>query len=141
MTQLFQTLWQLVQVLFDLAIELLALGLHWSLLLFWVAWWLLAVNWKRGWSNLAHGAWMPLVLIVVMAAYVWSQIVPSDCGCLGFTTVPNFYWQLGATSLLTAVALICGWLQDVLGWTPPELNLNPPAEAHGHDHGHGHGHH
>jgi hypothetical protein len=35
------------------------------------------------------------------------------------------------------LTLFCGWLQGVLGWTPPEIELEPPAAPVGHhDHGH-----
>jgi hypothetical protein len=79
---------------------------------------------------------VPLVLILVVSALVWSQLAPSDCSCLGFITVPNFWWQLGGVGLLAAVTLFCGWLQGVFGWTPAEVELEPPMPA-----GHGHGHH
>jgi hypothetical protein len=49
-------------------------------------------------------------------------------------TIPNFWWQLGGVGLLVGTALFCGWLQGVLGWTPEEIDLEPPvhAAAHGH---------
>ena len=102
----------------------------------WCAWWLWAVNWKRAWPVLAQGAWAPVVLLSVVAALAWSRIAPSPCNCLGFVTVPNFWWQLGSVSTLTAIALFCGWLQGYFGWTPQESNLEPPpiAHEHGHDH-------
>ena len=64
-----------------------------------------------------------------MAALAWSQMVQADCKCLGFLTVPNFWWQLGELALLAAVALFCGWLQGLLGWTPAEIDLEPPVTA------------
>jgi len=41
-------------------------------------------------------------------------------------------------TLLAGTALICGWLQTVLKWTPGEIHFDPPAHGHGHDHGHAH---
>ena len=38
--------------------------------------------------------------------------------------------------LLAALTLLCGWLQGLLGWTPAEVNLEPPVAV---EHGHGHG--
>jgi hypothetical protein len=134
--ELWQTLGQLGIVLLKLVVELLALGMHWSLLIAWIAWWLWGVNWKRTWPALASGGWAPVVLICVTAALVWSQAAPSASDSLGFVTVPNFWWQLGAVGLLAAVALFCGWLQGVFGWTPIELDLEPPAPAAAHHHGH-----
>lgn len=104
----------------------------------WLAWWVWGVNWTRARDFLAHGAWVPLVLLVVLSALVWAQIAPGDCDCLGFVTLKNFWWQLWAVGLLTATALFCGWLQGVLHWQPAEVSLEPPALDHGHGHGHGH---
>jgi len=106
-----------------------------ALLILWVAWWLWAVNWKKAWAVLAEGGWAPLILLMLMVALVWSRLAPSSCSCLGFVSVPNFWWQLGEVGLFVAVALFCGWLQGYYGWTPAEINLEPPAPAD-HDHAH-----
>jgi hypothetical protein len=102
-----------------------------------VTWCLWGVNWRRGWPVLAAGGWVPLVLIAVMAAYVWAQAWPTAVIVLGLFTVPNVVWQVGAVAIMVGIALFCGWLQGRLGWTPPEVDFNPPG--HG-DHGHGHEH-
>ncbi len=135
-----QSLYQLGVDFFHLGVGLLALGLHWSLLIAWVAWWLWGVNWPQAWKALGQGAWAPLVLIMIVAALVWSRIAPGACSCLGFITVPNFWWQLGGIGLLAAVTLFCGWLQGLWGWAPAEIDLEPPAAAHHHGHKHGHHH-
>ncbi len=132
----FQSLWQIVLNVGELAVQLLLLAMHWSLLIAWVAWWLLGVNWTRVWPALARGAWVPLALLIVVSALVWSRIAPSDF-TLGFITLPNFWWQLGAVGMLSALAFFCGWLQGLCHWAPPEINLDPPAHApaaHGHHH-------
>jgi hypothetical protein len=130
-----EKLYQLVVLLGGLVGDLLQLGLHWSLLIAWLAWWLWGVNWRRVWPVLGRGAWLPVVLLMIMAALAWSRIQPSDCTCLGFTTVLNFWWQLGAVGLLVAGTLFCGWLQGQFGWAPAEIDLEPPLpEAHGHEH-------
>jgi hypothetical protein len=126
--ELGQNLLQLIVVLWNLLVELLTLGLHWSLLIAWIAWWLCAVNWSKLWPVLAKGAWAPVVLIMVIAALAWSCIAPSE-------RYPNFWWQLGSVSLLGALTLFCGWLQGVFGWQPAEINLHPPVvTVHAHDH-------
>ena len=135
---IFDNLWQILQGLGYLVVNLLILLMQWSLLIAWLAWWLWGVNWNRLWPTLRRGAWAPLVLLIIVSALVWSRIQPSDCNCLGFTTVPNFWWQLGAVGLLAAVTFFCGWLQGVFHWAPAEINLDPPATTH---HGHGHDHH
>jgi hypothetical protein len=136
-------LWQaLVNLFFVLSNLLVQTAIHWSLVFAWIAWWLCGVNWKKAWRTLAEGAWIPLVLIATMAAAAWSQIAASDCSCLGFVVIPNFWWQLGYVALLVASALFLGWLQGVLGIAAIEINLDPPPHDHGHgDHGHGHDHH
>jgi hypothetical protein len=122
---------ELIQVLLKLVTELLALGLHWSLLIAYVAWWLFGVNWSKAWPVLARGAWVPLTVFLVATAIVWSQMAPSDCTCLRVVTIKNFWWQLGDVGLLAAIALFCGWLQGVMHWAPAEISLEPPA-ATGH---------
>ena len=82
----------------------------------------------------AGGAWAPAVLLLVVAALIWSRLAPGPCNCLGFVTVPNFWWQLGEVGLIAALTLFCGWLQGVLGWTPREISLEPPAHAAVHEH-------
>ncbi len=115
--------------------ELLVLVGGWvfsvALAIAWFAWWLWGVNWGRLWPVLQRGAWVVVVLLVLMAALVWSQIAPTG-------DESNFWRQLGWASLVTALTLFCGWLQGVFGWAPPEIELEPVEAAGGHDDGHGH---
>lgn len=142
MVDLGQTLTQLGQLLYSLGSQLLVLlgllvqlALNLWLVIAWVAWWLLGVNWNRLWPVLRQGGWMPLVLLMIGTALAWSQIAPGTGLFLGFLAVPNFWWQLGWVIALVLTALFCGWLQGVLDWAPAEINLDPPAAA---DHGHAH---
>jgi hypothetical protein len=132
MVELLDTLRQLAIVLFQLLVDLLRMGLTWSLLLFWVAWWTLAVDWRKTWKVLAQGAWVPLVLISVMAAFVWSRIDAQKWNFFDLV-VPNFWWQVGAVGLLVGLTLFCGWVQGVFHWVPAEISLDA-AEATEHDH-------
>ena len=109
----------------------------WLLLIIWIAWFLWGVNWNKAWRVLALGAWVPLLLAMIAGAMVWSQIAPGECTCLGFITIPNFWYQLGEVAMLEGIAFLCGWIQILAGWAPAEINLDPPASA-SHDHGHGH---
>jgi hypothetical protein len=138
-SELLDALENLFQIIGKLLAEQQGLVLPALLLVAWVAWWLWAVNWKKAWPVLAAGGWVPLVLLMVVAALAWSRLAPSDCSCLGFVSVANFWWQLGEIGLFVAVALFCGWLQGHYGWTPAEVDLEPPAhEEHGHGSAHGH---
>jgi hypothetical protein len=103
----------------------------------WCAWWLFCVDWRKTWPVLARGGWLGVVLLLFVITLAWSGISPTSCNCLRVVTIPNFWWQLGYVSTLTALALFCGWLQAQFGWVPPEVAFDPPAH---HDHGHG-GHH
>jgi hypothetical protein len=73
---------------------------------------------------------------MVAGALAWSQLAPGPCNCLGFMTVPNFWWQLGDVGLLVILTLLCGWVQGAMGWQPAEIEIEPVAAAP--DHGHGH---
>ena len=110
------------------------------LLILWCVWWLCAVDWKTAWHVLGKGGWAPVVLLVLVSAYAWSQIAPGDCGCLGFVRIPSFWAHLGGVSALTAIALFCGWLQGYMGWAPAEIAIEAPGHGSA-SHGHGHGHH
>lgn len=116
--------------------EALAQILAWLVpLVLWLAFWLLAVNWQKAWPVLAAGAWVPVVLLAILAALAWAHIAPSTCTVLGILSLPNFWWQLGASLLIVGTALFAGWLQGVIAYSPPEISVEPPAHV---EHGHGH---
>jgi hypothetical protein len=135
------TLVVLGQTLATLLVQLAALGLHWMLWIIWAAWWLAGVNAHKARHVLAIGGWAPAVLLILLIAIVWSRLDPHSANVLGVVTVPNFWWQLGYVTMLAAIAMICGWLQCLLHWTPADINLDPPAHGHAHGHDHGHSHH
>ena len=134
---IFQNIWDIVLNLGDLIVQLLVLAMHGSLLIAWIAWWLWGVNWKKTWPALASGAWVPFVLLMFIAAQVWSHIAPSDLH-LVIATIPNFWWQLLAVGFLLGVALFCGWLQGICHWAPADISFDPPTidPSHGHAIGH-----
>jgi hypothetical protein len=139
--EIFELLRNIARDVGQLLIALLWLGLQWWLLILWLAWWTFGVNWKKTWEVLARGAWAPLVLLMLVAALAWSQLEPATCECFGFLRVPNFWWQLGAVSLIVALTFLCGAIQAWFGWTPPEITFDPPAGTTDHGHGHGSDHH
>jgi hypothetical protein len=108
-------------------------------LLLWIVWWIWAVNWTKVWPVLAQGAWLGVVLLILLTSMVWSHIDPNPWSVSGIGSVPSVWACLGCVCAFAAVALFCGWLQGVMGWAPAEIELEP-AEEHGHaaDHGHGH---
>jgi hypothetical protein len=106
----------------------------------WCVWWLLCVDWKKLWPVLGLGGWAPAVLLVLMAGAAWARLCPGDLAWSGYS-LPAPAWQFGAAVGLACLAMICGWLQGVIGWKPPEFPVHPPAGEHGHAHAHGHVHH
>jgi hypothetical protein len=136
---IWQTFLLLLQTLLRLIEQLAVLGFQYALWLLFAAICLWAINWKKTRHVLAIGGWVPALLLILLIAIVWSRIDPRPCAVCG---LPNFWWQLGYTSMLAAIAMVLGWVQSVMHWTPHEFNLDPPAHAHGHGgHGHDHGHH
>lgn len=140
MTELWDLVWKLGDAFWNLLSYVLGAALHWLLAIAWFAWWLGGVNWNKAWPVLRSGAWVGVVLAMLTSALVWAELAPGACDCLGFITVPNFWWQLGGVSTLVALALFAGWLQGQWGYAPPEVPVEPAA---GHDHGsaHAHAHH
>ena len=132
------TLTLLFKTLVVLIVQLASLGFHWLIWLVWGAWCLWGVNWKNARHVLATGGWAPAILLILVTAIVWSRLDARPCNCLGIVTLQNFWWQLGYVSMLAGIAMICGWLQSVMHWTPHDIDLDPPTHAHGHDHGHAH---
>jgi hypothetical protein len=110
--------------------------LPWAL---WAAWCLWCVNWHKAWVVLAEGAWAGVVLAMLIAALVWAQIGPSTYILFDTITIPNFWWQLSCVTAIVLVALFCGWLQGICGWTPMKVDVEPTPEHH-EDHGHGDAH-
>lgn len=121
---------RLLAVLWDMVLQLtpiLIAILPWAL---WSAWWLFAVNWRKAWPMLAEGGWVPVVLLMIVAGFAWAMIDARACNCLGFTTVSNGWWQFGYVCTLSALALLCGWLQGYFAWTPQEIGVEPSPVSH-----------
>jgi hypothetical protein len=129
---IWQTLIVLLQTLFTLLGQVAALGFHYLLWLFFAAWCLWGINWKKARHVLKVGGWMPALLLIILIALVWSRIDARSCDVCG---LPNFWWQLGYVSMLAAIAMVLGWVQSVFHWTLHEIQLDPPAPGHG-SHGH-----
>ena len=136
MTEFVYTIVQLVTTLFTLLLQIGAVALANALLIVWVAWWLWGVNWNKTWSVLARGGWAVVVLLTIIAALAWASLAPSSLDCWGLLSIANFWWQLGAVTLIVLLALFSGWVQTVFGWAPPEIELVPAAPADDHHHAH-----
>ena len=75
---LLENFWQLIVALSLIVRDLIVLGARNWLVIAWFAWWLFGVNWSKVWPTLRKGAWAPLVLLILIAALVWSRLSPSD---------------------------------------------------------------
>jgi hypothetical protein len=127
---------QLFSILGQILAPLIQSAASWLLLLVWIAWWLWAVNWKKVWPVLAQGGWLVVSLLVIIGALVWSMIAPDTGYLLGGLVGSAFWRHLVLVALLALVALVCGWLQGMLGWEPAEIDLEPPVAVAGPAQGH-----
>lgn len=94
----------------------------------WCAWWLFAVDWKSVWPMLARGGWVAVLLLGLMATLLWASLFPAPLRFAGLR-INNFWWQLGGVTGLIVAALLCGWLQGVINWTPPTVSFTPDTDA------------
>jgi hypothetical protein len=116
---------QLLLILSRILEKLIQDALSWSLVIVWLAWCLVGINWKKAWVVLAQGGWAPLVLVMVLIALAWSQMTPA---------APDFWWKLLVVGLVVAASFFCGWVQGYFHWEPAEISLEPPVhptDAHG----------
>src|SRR2546425_80601 len=119
-------LWQLVVNLFQLLASVLALAAQWWFVIVWIAWWTFAVDWRKVRPVMSQAAWAPVILLVLLIALAWSRINPVEFSW-GIVVLPNFWWQLIAVIMIVVLTLLCGVLQDALGFTPAQIDLEPPA--------------
>lgn len=132
--QILGTLWLLIQALLLLAVLVVTFLAQNALAVIWIAWWLFAVNWKKAGPVLAWGSWVPLLLLVILSALVWSKLFPGETYLVGGFYLPNFWSQLFQVGLLIGIAFFCGWLQGILKVAPVEISLDPPAPSGHHGH-------
>ena len=129
MTELWESLSQILAGAWALLALLIGWLGEWWIAIAWLAWWLWAVDWNKVWNVLGHGAWVLLLLGMTSAAMVWAQLAPSTYALWGSSELPNFWWQLGAITLLVGVTLLCGWVQGVFHWRPTEVEFEPDTSA------------
>lgn len=79
--QLLQSLWNVFVALAGLVVAIVQFLIPWTPLIAWVAFWLLAVNWKKLYPILspARGGWIGVLLTALMTILIWSSIsIPAD---------------------------------------------------------------
>lgn len=126
----------LVLALAGLTVALIQALLPWTPLLAWIAFWLLAVNWRKLYPILMRGGLVGVILTALMAILVWSSLAEPEGGfhyLLGLK-VNNIYGKLVYVTGLAVIAALCGTVQlsgscDALCRfeepSPPEEDLQP----------------
>lgn len=137
----------LQHLLFDgweVLISVLLLVLPWTPLIAWIAFWLLAVNWKKLYPVLAQGGAVGVFLIGMMMILIWGLIAPPPDGVhrlLGLHTA-NFVGKTVYVTMLLTIAALCGSIQlsgslGTLTWFAKDDEQPHETSGHGHgDHGH-----
>jgi len=133
-------------VLEQLSTVILALGtllltliqalLPWTPLLAWIAFWLLAVNWRQLYPVLMRGGLVAVILTALMAILVWSSIAEPEGGFhyLFGLKVNNIYGKTVYVTGLAVIAALCGTVQLSGGCSSlcrfDEPAPESPEEAH-----------
>ena len=132
MNQLLDPVVEIIAGLGTLVWVLLSWLFHWWVAVAWFAWWLWGVDWARVWPVLARGAWAVVLLLMVIAALAWSELAPRESEIAGLFDISNFWWHLGAVTVLVVLTLFCGWLQSMFRWAPTSNPLDelPTEPAH-----------
>lgn len=106
---LFASLWLL-------AVTLWHLLLPWALIVIWVLWWLLAVDWRALVPTLKQGAWVAIALLGAAVVLVWGCLQPDAQSVFGYE-MRSFTAKAVIVAALYTLALAAGALQ--LAWLKP----------------------
>lgn len=107
------SIWNVVVAVANLLVELVQFIAPWTPLLAWVAFWLLAVNWKVLYPILMKGGMIGVILTGLMAVLVWSVISEPDGGVhrLYGLAVSNVTGKTIYVTSLIVIAFMCGSVQ------------------------------
>ncbi|SFI34153.1 hypothetical protein [Planctomicrobium piriforme] len=136
--ELLNSLWQVLVAVSGLLNVLLALLLPWMPLFAWVAFWLLAVNWKQLYPVLQRGGWIGVVLTMLVAIFAWTAIAIPAGGQhhLFGLHVDNMFGKTVYVCGLTMIAFLCGTFQlsggcdRWLRFEPEAANSEAPGQSH-----------
>lgn len=108
-----EQLFAVILALGGLAVALIQAILPWTPLLAWIAFWLLAVNWRQLYPVLMQGGLIGVVLIALMAILVWSSIAEPVGGAhhLFGLVVNNVVGKTVYVTGLAVIAALCGTVQ------------------------------
>ena len=112
-TDLYNSLIQLFQVLFDLVISVGGIVLPWLPLIAWVAFWLLAVDWSKLRGHMVRGGFLGVILMGFMMILIWGTVAPPADGAhhmLGLK-LSNFVGKTVYVTMLFSIMFLCGSVQ------------------------------
>ncbi len=134
--ELLLSLWNVVVALAAVVVALVQFLIPWIPLIAWVAFWLLAVNWKKLYPILMRGGILGVVLTGLMVIAIWS-LISSPAGGSHFMyglQVSNVVGKTVYVTSLTVIAMLCGSVQ-LSGCCDAYCKLE---EAHVEEVSHGH---
>lgn len=111
--EVLQSIWNVVVAVANLLVELVQFIAPWTPLLAWIAFWLLAVNWKVLYPILMKGGMIGVILTGLMAVLVWSVIAEPEGGVhrLYGLAVSNTTGKTIYVTSLIVIAFMCGSVQ------------------------------
>lgn len=97
----------------DVVYQVIQLVIPWLPLIAWVAFWLLAVNWKNFREVLVNGGVIGVLLIGLCMILIWGLIAPPDDGAhyLFGLTLSNFVGKTVYVTALFCIMFLCGSVQ------------------------------
>lgn len=113
MNELLQSLIQLVIAVWDVLVSAVSVFVPWLGLIFWIAFWLYAVDWVALRRVLLEGGWIGLLLIGFVMVLVWWAVAPPPDGrhlILGLS-LSNFVGKTVYVTILFCIMLLCGSVQ------------------------------
>jgi uncharacterized membrane protein YuzA (DUF378 family) len=111
--QLFEALWNVILAVVGLAAALATTIAPWWPLIAWIAFWLLAVNWRRLYPVISSGGFIGLLLLWFTMILVWGVVSPPEGGThhiLGLH-VSNFFGKMIYVTGLYVITALCGVTQ------------------------------
>lgn len=135
--EVLQSLWNVVVAVAQLLVDLVQFVAPWTPLLAWIAFWLLAVNWRRLYPILFKGGLIGVVLLGLMTIFVWSLVAEPEGGVhrLYGLAVSNGVGKSIYVTTLLVIAALCGTVQNT-GCCNQfcELEEAEVDDHHGHHH-------
>lgn len=129
------SIWNVVVAIAQLLVDLVQFIAPWTPLLAWIAFWLLAVNWRVLYPILIKGGMIGVLLTALMSILIWSVISIPDGGVhrLYGLEVSNIVGKTIYVTSLVVIAFLCGSVQ-LSGCCSRLCSFDEPAPAEEHAH-------